>query len=579
MTEPNEFFSTPEISAHLDLIRHLIENSELVPLVRGASGSGKSLLASKLQQGAPDDWVVCHFSAEPTLQPERLLAFIARCNGLPDIAGDLLQRLVARFEVMRKRGRIPVVLVDDAQMLPPTSLMTLLRLFERQLDGVRLVSIVLFANEQIDHLLATPQLQVMSPQAIQAIDMPVLTPRQAVDFMHFVLRGEGLSEHFALDDAKLARVYKETGGVPGPLASEILNDVGRKGDTQTSIFTTYRQQLIMYGAPLLVVVVLLLLFQGAINSMFEPEETVARQPPIPAVVAEVTPGEPIRLPLPAEQDTRIAALPVEKPLQPPVTKMVPKSSLSEPVAPVPVKPVSESAAEQVKESGPATRGITELESPAEPETNSVVGDVESKMPVAAEVTSDGTSEPAEAEAGQAEDRIAEPVATIEPVLEQKTGIVAEPVVIEKPVAVEPPAPSVAKTTPSIPPAAAEAPLTPAAAAENTPETAPVQAPIPVSTVAGTLQDEAQDWIAAQAAENYTLQLIAVENVESLQRFIRANGLQGQVHTHKTLRKGVPWYSLLWGSFGSREQALEAQNQLPLAVQKAGVWARSFGSLQ
>ncbi len=577
MTEPNEFFTTPEISAHLDLIRHLIENSELVPLVRGASGSGKSLLASKLQQSAPDDWVVCHFSADPTLQPERLLAFIARCNGLPDIAGDLLQRLVARFEVMRKRGRIPVVLVDDAQMLPPTSLMTLLRLFERQLDGVRLVSIVLFANEQIDHLLATPQLQVMSPQAIQAIDMPVLTPGQAKDFMHFVLRGEGLSEHFALDDAKLARVFKETGGVPGPLATEILNDVGRKGDTQASIFTTYRQQLIIYGAPLLVVVVLLLLFQGAINSLFEPDDTLATQQPVPAVVPEVSPGEPIRLPLPAEQDTRIAALPVEKPQRPPVSAVVPNSPVSEPVAPGSVSPVAKSVTDPVRESSLATRGASEVAGPSETEAGPVK-DIETTMPVTAQVSSDGIAAPPELETVHSEAGSADTAESIEPVEEEKTAVV-EPIVIAKPAAAEPSEARLAKTAPTSEPIVAEAPAAPAVATEKAADAGVTTAPVSVPPGMGAIQDEARDWIAEQAASNYTLQLIAVENIESLQRFINSNGLHGQVHTHKTLRKGVPWYSLLWGSFESREQALQAQSQLPQAVQKAGVWARSFGSLQ
>jgi hypothetical protein len=137
--------------------------------------------------------------------------------------------LADRFELLRKRGRIPVLLIDDAQMMPPTSLIILLRLFERQVEGARLVSIVLFANEQIDLLLSTPQLQVMSPQAIQTIDLPVLSPEETKDFMRFVLRSEGLSDSFVLDEGKLARLHKETGGVPGALATKILNEIGQQG--------------------------------------------------------------------------------------------------------------------------------------------------------------------------------------------------------------------------------------------------------------------------------------------------------------------------------------------------------------
>ena len=49
MSDKEDIFSTPESEARLDLIKHLIENSELVPLVRGLPGIGKSLLASRLQ--------------------------------------------------------------------------------------------------------------------------------------------------------------------------------------------------------------------------------------------------------------------------------------------------------------------------------------------------------------------------------------------------------------------------------------------------------------------------------------------------------------------------------------------------
>jgi DamX protein len=571
VTEPNEFFSTPEISAHLDLIRHLIENSELVPLVRGASGSGKTLLASKLQQSAPDDWVVCHFSADPTLQPDRLLAFIARCNGLPDIAGELLQRLVARFEIMRKRGRIPVVLVDDAQMLPPTSLMTLLRLFERQVDGVRLVSIVLFANEQIDHLLATPQLQVMSPQVIQAIDMPVLTLRQAVDFMHFVLKGEGLSEHFALDDGKLARAHKETGGVPGLLATEILNDVGRKGETQASIFTTYRHQLVMYGVPLLTVIVLLLLFQGPINRMFEPG-SLAEHKTEPSTNSGIQTGEPIRLPLPAEGDTRIASLPGEKPLSEPEAERAPLSQVSPPaVVPVPQSgAVSDEPTVQKSVFPNSTDQTRQADQQSKPGTQ----ETQAEPPLS------GEAGRGSALAGQTESPELASAAKPEPEpVEENALLVEKPLDVPvEPGPVDSPEISLEKTSLSDS-VAAEASPVPSVQREKTPAPAAKPEPESVSPGINSPLEDAQEWIAAQPSENYTLQLVAVENVESLQSFIRTNGLQGKVHTHQTLRKGVAWYSLLWGSFESRDLALQAQTQLPAAIQKSGVWVRSFGSIR
>jgi DamX protein len=91
--------------------------------------------------------------------------------------------------------------------------------------------------------------------------------------------------------------------------------------------------------------------------------------------------------------------------------------------------------------------------------------------------------------------------------------------------------------------------------------------------------DGQVWVASQPPGNYTLQLLAVGNLQSIQSFIRKHGLSGEVFTIKTRRKGQPWYPLLWGSFSDRDAAQLASKQLPPAIRKAGFWARTFASLQ
>ena len=572
MSDNNEFFSTPEVTAHLDLIRHLIENSELVPLIRGAEGSGKSLLASRLQQMAPENWVVCHFSAEPTLQPERLLAFIARCSGLPDIAGNLMQRLADRFEVLRKRGRTPVLLVDDAQMLPPTSLITLLRLFERQVEGDRLVSIVLFADEQIDLLLSTPQLQVMTPQSIQAIDMPVLTRQEAVGFMGHLLKNEGLSENFALDETKLNRLHKETGGVPGPLASAILNEVGIQGETKPAALSGYRKQLLMIGAPVVSVILLLLLLQGPINSLFEPADEPQAEP-------MVKQSEPEEIVLP------------------------PPDAVAQNLVPNPAVPDQNETGEQASVV-PALndKKVAEAAEPtlAEASQSEMVAQSQEQVtpvdPVSMDYSADAE---AEAEKVVEQEAVAEVVETEK--MPEMVAEAVEPSAIVKP-ALRGPAP-VPEVVPAVEGTADVATASPpeVATTDTAVEAEPVEQPAtvaeiiaePVEDVAPVAEAQAQAepevevdpfaesaaWIKSQPGQNYTLQLIAVENLASLNRYISLNSLDNQVVTVKTLRKGVPWYALIWGSFANRDLALAAQSDLPAAVRKGGVWARSFASLQ
>jgi septal ring-binding cell division protein DamX/type II secretory pathway predicted ATPase ExeA len=559
--DSNEFFATPEINAHLDLIRHLIENSELVPLVRGVTGIGKSLLAAKLQQSAPENWLVCHISAEPTLQPERLLAFLARCSGIADVAGDLMQRLADRFELLRKRGRIPVLLIDDAQRLPPTSLITLLRLFERQVEGARLVSIVLFANEQIDLLLTTPQLQVMSPQAIQAIDLPVLSLEEAKGFMLFLLKSEGLSDSFVLDEGKLARLYKESGGVPGLLATRILNDIGQRDGVKQSFFSGYRKQLILGGVPFFAVVLLLLMFQGPINTLFESASEPKRNQASP--IAEPQTAE-ISLPFPADTDKDIkpqepSGLEPEQlePLSSEAVTALPEAELTVPESPT-IAEMTTSSVEVVPSLAPAVTDFEPVESVS--------------------ATEDTPIEQVEVVAAPSPDVLEQRVSP-EPILlipeepassrshrDEATAVVA-PQATPYPL---PEIPEVISETEAVKDIAA----TKDRAEQGAEVARPAVEPKPKDEYS-----KAMEWVRSQPPQFYTLQLIAVENIKSLQRFIKANTLQGQVYTLKTQRNGAPWYTLLWGAFTNRDEAMQAQSKLPPAVRKGGVWARSFASLK
>jgi DamX protein len=529
MSDANDFFSTTEVSARLDLVRHLIENSEMVPLVRGPSGIGKTLLATKLQQLAPENWLVCHFEADPTMQPERMLATVARCSGLPDITGELLQRLGERFEVLRKRGRVPVLLVDDAHLLPPTSLITLLRLFERQLDGVRLVSIVLFADEQIDLLLSTPQLQVMSPQAIQVIDLPALTRQEATAYMQFLFNNEGLSEKLALDEAKLNRIYRETKGIPGLLAAAMLNAVGEyDSDKRAGAFLTgYKKQLLIGGLPLLLVVLLFIWIASQIESV--PESIHDRQ----VVEKAIEPlPDPATLPQPEIVGPEVAQTETAPPT-------LPESLVEQSIEMVPEVPV-----DAVKEPIEMAMGDVASDSGTEDKAPAISTPVVALQPSIPEqivtpvVESDDRQQQPDLSPPQVADEVDPKTLTENQIKEEATDEAETPKVAEAQKVVEPAKP-----------------------------------------VEEEVKDAALSWVVSRPANGYTLQLIAVENLDSLKRYIAKNALVGETHTLRLRRNGKPWYALLWGEFPDKNSALKAVSRLPARVQKAGVWPRTFASLQ
>ena len=567
MAETDDYFSTPEAASRLDLIRHLIENSELVPLVRGPSGIGKTVLASRLQALAPDNWMVCHFSADSMMQPERLLAHIARCSGLPDASGEVLTRLVERFELLRKRGQVPVLLVDDVQTLPPTSLITLLRLYERQVGGAPLVSLVLFADEQIDMLLSTPQLQIMSPQAIQAIDLPPLTRDEASRFMDFLLRTEGLAESLRLDESKLTRLHRETRGIPGLLASAILNAVGEEGETPVASGTRRLSPPLLFGGVASAIVLgLLLLFQGPINRMF--------QPPTPAPETKTPPAGSAVVSAPRQERHTVdrgehAAIGV------PVRQTQPSVSQedSEPATPPAVQtPATESA-----EAKPATAAMP---TPQPPPAGAATGAGQSMASPGEQVASENAGvEPVTADSTDVALPNPGPESATSGVRGEADSAVAE--TAPQHAASDTPAKANAAITAKTAPVAeaVKPAVTPAKVAQ-----APVKA-VPVKPKApGTAESDAglmksHEWLLSQAPDHYTIQLLAVENFESIQAYIKHHPLASEAFTLQITRKGKPWYPLLWRVFPDKAAATAAISHLPPEIRKSGAWARSFASLQ
>ncbi|RRS34258.1 MAG: hypothetical protein OI74_05620 [Gammaproteobacteria bacterium (ex Lamellibrachia satsuma)] len=515
----DNYFSTLELAQRQDLIRHLIENSEVVPLVRGPGGIGKSAMAAQIQLHAPDAWVISHFDADPTLQPELMLAHIARGFGLADEHPSLMDLLIDHFEHLHQQGRVPVVLLDDAQLLPPASLITLLRLFEHQVEGISQVSIVLFANTQIDLLLATPQLQAMSHHALHIIDMPVMGFEAANAFMGYLIKAEGLPETLALDDDLLGRILRETQGRIGPLGESILEAIStrplRSGGAKSGQ-STFRWLLIAASA---LIVGGVLWFQDEINRLF-----VTGKSALPNV-------EERQQAIPAQQEVLTLDRRTIEPVQEraPVVEVIPEadsaSAEDQYLAEIDVKEPPIEVPVEIEQGGETIDAAPQSEEPV-PQTELQSAETDKPLAESAAVS-------------ESEEEVSE-VAQTETVREQ----------IEEP-AIEP---------------------------EVLPKKARLPEVVPEPQVPADPLDR-NNWLLEQNPEHYTLQLIGVEQLASLRRFVKRHGLEKQAGYIRTKRKGKAWYVLLWGVYPERDAAQKAKRKLPRSLKSRDAWARTVGSLQ
>ena len=529
------YFATPELSQRLDLLKHLIENSDLVPLVQGPEGAGKTSMLFQLQLQANSNWQPCIIESTPMLHPDQLMVRLARFFNVSDADDNLRDHLIRHFEMMREQGHVPVILVDDVDQLPPASLIALLRLHERRVGEVPLVAVVFFALPAIEQTLTMPQLQVMNLQLFHLMDMPSVSSEQAPNYMRFLLQTEGLSQELALSDGQLDPLLQTSEGWPGRLAPLILEAIS---EDIVNVRPEKPKPAMKGGLLLLamVVVALVLLFQEQINQAFapgSPDPMPVSDLPLPkssdkgamqqASTVE-TEGEPVALSPDEVDEVPVPSLPEEisipdKPPEVVKQKLQPLTEATTNELPPQAEPV-------VVEAGPVSIVVEEL--PA----------VEKNKPVP-----DISESTAEKEFIAIEP---EPVAAQQAEGAQK---------------VEPEVPSSAVTT----------------ASENKQTKASEKQPVVPVASKVKRRDE---WLLAQKPTDFTLQLIGVGQLKSIDQFVSRHGLKEELFYIQTVRKGKPWYALMYGVFPSKEAAKSAiKRELPKSLHKRGMWARSMESVQ
>jgi type II secretory pathway predicted ATPase ExeA len=133
--DPALFFSGPAQLQLMERLRELIETPAQVALVKGARGSGKTTLVFRLLGEVPAHWLICRVDANPMMHPDQLLNALARSGDLTPNDPRLMEQIPLAFAELHRQGLLPLVVVDDADQLPSSSLMALLRLHEQRVEG------------------------------------------------------------------------------------------------------------------------------------------------------------------------------------------------------------------------------------------------------------------------------------------------------------------------------------------------------------------------------------------------------------------------------------------------------------
>jgi DamX protein len=527
LPHPSSFFPGTAYNDILERVHRLAEDAEDIALLTGVQGAGKTTLLYRIQSDIPEHWVLCRLDANPMLHPDQLLNRLARCIDFPPRDEGLVESVAAAFCKLRLQGRLPVVMVDDAEQLPISSLMALLRLHEQRAATTPACALILFAQPNIDRTLASHQLHAMGTARFVRLELPRLAYDEIGEYVRHFLGMEGVEQEFGFSPEQLAALHSESGGLPGKV-NELVNRTLRdaivpRRDPLPAQFVRWLRRIppatALASGAVALFLLLTLLFQQQIDSLFqEPAPTVAS---LPEPSRDLRHAEPIREP----EERRVQPLRLR-----PFAGRLDREAEPLPRAPLP-------------ESG--TRYETEESAP--------------------------TAENAEPEEVQAVTR--EPVRPATPRPPEAAPPVSEPT---KPLSKQAANPKPVQPATPRPPKAAlpvSAPPKPVSKAAATPK------PVQSEPIAAAPRFKREAWLLRQRPEAYSLQILAAGNEESVRRFARKHRLTTDVYYFKSQRNGRPWIALLLGIYTDRETAVTVLNMLPDSLRKAGAWPRSLASIQ
>lgn len=480
------WFETPALAQRVELIQHLIEFGNQLILVTGEAGSGKSTLLNRILEVASKDWRLCCLCADPGMDRERMLRELCAAFELqhrdvrnPDV---LEEHLRAHLDNSERSMLIPVVVVDDAHLLPFDSLKLLLTLNQPGPGHARLRSL-LFCEPMILSQLAQPQLRPFQENIVHRLDIPPFDNVQTRDFIIQRLQDAGMSVRFHYDDNEFQRIYRASGGIPGHinvLARQALLDgrlEQRRGFPQLSLPTwklpawklpriSWRPWQLFSGLAIAILAISLWWINSLLDGLLETEPATATLP----------------LELPDAVDTEtIHSTPGAQPEPTPET---PGAEIS-PLAFPPLEPAKQ---------------------PLTPEQRPLVPGQEAPL----------------------------------------AGLLALDA-IETDLA-----------------AAAAAPQSGAPAALAEPALAP--------GVKG------HSWFHQQDPEAFVLQLLGAHDPEAINRFLRKQRLGAGIARFYTERDGRIWWVIVYGLYGSQQQAEAAIDALPSALKDLKPWPRSIKSI-
>jgi type II secretory pathway predicted ATPase ExeA len=212
--DPSFLYESQQHREALARLEYSVDEKELALLV-GDIGSGKTTLSRALIDRVGDSRPVV-LLINPRLTPMQLLRSIAKGLELEParFRNELLDQLHTRLYELYEQKREPVLIIDEAQLIPSKATFDEIRLLTNfQLDDQNLLSVVLVGQPELETRLERDHYASLRQRIGMRYSLGPLSLAETVEYIEHRIRCAGGTRN-PFEPAAVESIHAISGGVP-----------------------------------------------------------------------------------------------------------------------------------------------------------------------------------------------------------------------------------------------------------------------------------------------------------------------------------------------------------------------------